>query len=841
MAGQRTAIIANDYNVIQSKLSQVLGTGSGDFGYGQTVTSSQSIPQIPITAAKWNLLRDDLLKARQHQSGADESGNIPILTHASVIAEAYRSSINSMADLVTTNRLVIPPSNQATRDTILTSVRTTPWNNTLTHTVTVNFSSTAAARYFFNTGSSLDISASRTGGTVGLKNSSWTTMLTNMGRISLRHSNSAVSGTGTVSSSIGWTDLTTVDQLLFVKYTETPTYTPNQYDIYVKSGVDTAQIIFTITFADLSGYIPDPPEGIDENINGTLTSIIEVYRASGNNVSVTSPSALGALSGGAVVPVYHVSPNVTTVNEGGSVVFTVSTSDVPDNTTLYWTTSNTMTTSDFADNVLTGTVIIVNDIGTITRTVRNDYTTEGGETFILSIRTGSTSGTIVANSAAVVINDTSIETYQVTASTSAVNEGSSVVFTVTTQGVPNGTTLYWSNSGNTSAADFTDSAISGSFVINSNSGSITRTLTNDYLTDPGQTVQLQIRTGSTSGPVKVTSSSVAVNDTSVETYQITPDVSSVSEGGSVNFTISTVGVPNNTTLYWDTSGSSSAYDFTSGTLYGTVLINANTGSITRTLVNDGLSEPAEPFTINLRTGSTAGPIKATSSVVTITANGSLTFLSTSQWTAPAGTYQIQFSVTGGRGGQGGSDVVAGHVGFNGSTVTGTASVIPGTVYDMIVGAIGGNGANGTGSGGGAGAAAGLAGYAGGRGGNAGSYYKSNSGGGGGGGAPSWIRSTGGSVLVVAGGGGGGGGAGRQGGAGTQTGGTSGSGTGGQGGTGGFDGGGGGGGGGGYPLGGAGGPITAQDYTGYSGANGQSTGGSVAAPGNNSTANIVISW
>ncbi len=435
------------------------------------------------------------------------------------------------------------------------------------------------------------------------------------------------------------------------------------------------------------------------------------------------------------------------------------------------------------------------------------------------------------------VNDTSIETYQVTAPAS-VDEGSNAVFTVTTQGVPNGTTLYWVNVGDTSAADFTDSAMSGSFTINSNSGSITRTLTNDTTSDPGESIQLQIRTASTSGPLKVTSSSVTVNDTSVEEYYITENVSSVGEGGSVTFTVSTVGIPNGTTLYWNTSGSVTAADFTSGTLSGTVV---NTGTITRTLSNDGVEEGAESFTLNLRTGSTAGPIKATSGTVNVRANGSLSTTSTTQWTAPTGITQIQFSVTGGRGGNGGSDVVAGHVGFNGSTVTGTATVVPGTTYNLIVGAIGGNGANGTGSGGGAGAAAGVAGYAGGNGGAAGSYYKSNSGGGGGGGAPSWIRSTGGTVLVVAGGGGGGGGAGKQGGAGSQIGGTSGSGTGGQGGTGGFDGGGGGGGGGGYPLGGAGGPITAQDYTGRSGANGQSTGGSVAAPGSNATANIAISW
>jgi hypothetical protein len=295
MAGQRTAIIANDYNIIQSKIALVLGIGSGDFGYGQTVSSNQDVAKTPISAAKWNLLRADLLKARQHQTGADESGNITNLTHASIISEAYRVAFNTMADLVTTNRLAVPPSTQATRDTILVGQRTTPWNVLITHSVTVNFSSTEEARYFFNTGGSLDISATRTGGSSGAKNSSWTTMLTNMGTISLGRNTCSKTGTGAITGSIGWSDLTTTEQLIFQKLTETPTYTPNEYAIYVKQGTSAAQIMFRIIFADLSGQ-PNGIWGTDENVDGTLTSTIQAYRASGTNVSIAAPSALGTLT-----------------------------------------------------------------------------------------------------------------------------------------------------------------------------------------------------------------------------------------------------------------------------------------------------------------------------------------------------------------------------------------------------------------------------------------------------------------------------------------------------------------------------------------------------------------
>ena len=108
---------------------------------------------------------------------------------------------------------------------------------------------------------------------------------------------------------------------------------------------------------------------------------------------------------------YSITPNIQTVNENGEVVFSVTTTNVANNTTLYWTTkqiSGTINGSDFSDNVLIGTVIINNNTGSISRTVSDDFTTEGQEQFAIDLRTGSSTGTIVATSSTVTINDTSL-------------------------------------------------------------------------------------------------------------------------------------------------------------------------------------------------------------------------------------------------------------------------------------------------------------------------------------------------------------------------------------------------------------------------------------------------
>jgi hypothetical protein len=61
-------ITAARYNVIQSTVSNVLSTGSGDSGYGQTLQSSQVAQNQLIEDDHMNTLRLDIRKAYLHQN-----------------------------------------------------------------------------------------------------------------------------------------------------------------------------------------------------------------------------------------------------------------------------------------------------------------------------------------------------------------------------------------------------------------------------------------------------------------------------------------------------------------------------------------------------------------------------------------------------------------------------------------------------------------------------------------------------------------------------------------------------------------------------------------------------
>ena len=291
MAGQGTNILALDYNNIQSKIAQVLGVGSGTFGYNQTVLSSQVSVNQKITAVQWQNLYNDLIAARTHQTGANETANLNYPTTSTTVKESDRAAYLAYASTVESNRLIVPPSSQATLETYNTSTRTADWNGTITHSVTLSFADANTARAYFNAGGNIQISASFSPNASNLKNNSWQTMLNNMGIVKMTYNatTNTGSGTGVVASAVGYQQLINSQTRIFQKATETPTYSPNRYEIYANLNATGSQVIFSIQFQDLSGQ-PNAPWGTDENIAGTLTSQIQGYRPSGASVSINAPT-----------------------------------------------------------------------------------------------------------------------------------------------------------------------------------------------------------------------------------------------------------------------------------------------------------------------------------------------------------------------------------------------------------------------------------------------------------------------------------------------------------------------------------------------------------------------
>ena len=425
--------------------------------------------------------------------------------------------------------------------------------------------------------------------------------------------------------------------------------------VIVRVGVETATIDFVYANA--------------VTVNGNDLTLDNSFTLGGQEFYIRGAGGALIQNGGAA-PTYSVTPSATSVNEGSTINFVVNTQNVGVGTTLYYGTlvgaaGSTAASNDFTDS-LTGSFNIVSDgtatggIATITRSIASDLLIEGPETFRLVIRTDSITGSAVTTTADITINDLA-PSATVGISTTSVNEGQSVDFTVNTTNVSAGSTLFFSSGGTAVAADFTDNSLTGSFVVSATGiTTFTRTLVAEATgTEGSENFNLVIRTGSTSGTALTTTPSITINDV-VPTYNVTPSTTNVAEGDSVTFTINTTGIGDGTTLYWrlvqygSSDPVSTQYGFTTvvnSTDFdptkssGQFNINNNVGIVTLTPELDWLTE-SEGFSISIRTGSTTGSITTTSSVVVVTDTFASNISITPSSTTVNEDGSITFTITG---------------------------------------------------------------------------------------------------------------------------------------------------------------------------------------------------
>ena len=267
---------------------------------------------------------------------------------------------------------------------------------------------------------------------------------------------------------------------------------------------------------------------------------------------LTMGTAAEAVAPGAVAT-YSLSSSAASVNEGSSVTITLTTTNVANGTSVGYLISG-IESGDISES-LTGNFTVTGNTATATFNITADATTEGVQTMLLSLIG-------ISESVSVTVNDTSttplVPAYAVSPAAINVNEGSALVFNVTTTNVSDATTLYWSV---TNAGDFSTST--GSFTITSNAGSFSVTPTADATTEGAETFTASVRTGSVSGTIVATSSTVTINDTSTtpggsESYSLAVSSSSLQEGEKTTFTLTTANVADATSVPYTITGVTSS-------------------------------------------------------------------------------------------------------------------------------------------------------------------------------------------------------------------------------------------------------------------------------------------
>lgn len=202
---------------------------------------------------------------------------------------------------------------------------------------------------------------------------------------------------------------------------------------------------------------------------------------------------------------------------------TVATTNVVDDTVVYLT-GQFVTATEPDVNLAEGLLTINGNVGRFSFTIVDDGITENAETFKVQVREDSLTGKIVASSDTVTITDKSAPTYQINSNSTNIDanqtayfdEGQTATFTVTTTGVGNNTVLYFVVSYVTATgADIIGTT--GSFWIQSNQGFFSVQIATDDIEEPVEYFKIQVKTGSSSGPVVVTTGDVGIINVSQNT------------------------------------------------------------------------------------------------------------------------------------------------------------------------------------------------------------------------------------------------------------------------------------------------------------------------------------
>lgn len=330
-------ILYTDFNTLRDAIATLLGTGSGNSGYGQTVQSTQvsgangtgaiggpGSGASVISITEYTKLRSDIINVYRHIYGVDPTPANPILgqliryvTAGGAVASEFNISEYNIAEYnaasvgasddpytqysvfitdLQGNRFTCATS-QSVTESKGTAFRGTAWGGGLSSISTrikVAWSSANAARYFFNSGGEIRITATRSGGSVTAQNTAWTNLLNGAGTRTISAQLPQTSLTGTAGQN--WFTLSNVYQGWY-SITDSGPYANNNYSLQARTldgltannnsgtsaGLDIIAL-FTDNYRDPDDTAPSGPgqrTAPDDSVDGSLQVVVTCKRAFG--------------------------------------------------------------------------------------------------------------------------------------------------------------------------------------------------------------------------------------------------------------------------------------------------------------------------------------------------------------------------------------------------------------------------------------------------------------------------------------------------------------------------------------------------------------------------------
>jgi hypothetical protein len=328
MPAVNSKIIQADYNDIRNKMVAILGSGSGNFGWGQQarINSVAVAEGNTVTINEWANLRYDVINAYKHINGSNPTtaqvaeGNTirytSNFTPDTGTLDVPQKQYDDWANNISTNRFTVA-AGESVVTAAISQTKTDAWNGTISCVIGFYFGSANEARWFFNSGGQIRISAARTGGTTSAQNTAWSNLLTAVGT-QIFGANTPGTGT-TPSDGLNWYRCTSTFQTYYTGTASSP-YGSNNIQLQARvtdvanNSTGTAaygeiRVVFTDGYVDAVVGIPPSrafgPDNVPpaDLVDGTLSVSCNLRYATGIMVptsavfTVAQPTlGIGAIS-----------------------------------------------------------------------------------------------------------------------------------------------------------------------------------------------------------------------------------------------------------------------------------------------------------------------------------------------------------------------------------------------------------------------------------------------------------------------------------------------------------------------------------------------------------------
>ncbi len=276
-------ITGDQYNIFVNNSSSPFGynhfagTGSGNYGLGQTHIATVSGGSTTITASQWNTLLTGMDNIANHTNDT--------MTARTAVAAGDTINIKSAveADLASLAAEVNGGSTSATAitDNALRTITTgsTGWDTSATHEHTLTWSSADSMRHYFNAGGQIRVVCGITGSVTGDKDTVFSDLGTGVGNLDIKAEATTRSGssetTTTDGLANGFRDLGTGYTVLLKLTSDNSNYTSNTLEISAKLnaavGSSTQMVIKCVwtDAADDTTYTSPNTSGVPADPNQT--------------------------------------------------------------------------------------------------------------------------------------------------------------------------------------------------------------------------------------------------------------------------------------------------------------------------------------------------------------------------------------------------------------------------------------------------------------------------------------------------------------------------------------------------------------------------------------------